>query len=83
MDEFLFTLIMMAVNFVIVVIWYQQLVRGLVAAGVAGEELGIAKIWLIQYKRASNDVKGELVKFYFKLFVLFLVSLALKFIVGF
>lgn len=83
MNELLFTLIMMGVNFVIVVIWYQQLVRELLKAGVDREELAIAKIWLLQYKRTSNDVKGALVEFYCKLFVLFLVSLALKFIFGF
>jgi len=82
-NELLFTLIMMTVGFVIVAIWYQQLVRGLLDAGVDREEIAIRKIWLLQYKKTSNEVKGALVEFYFKLFVMFLGSLAIRFIVGF
>lgn len=82
MNELLFILIMMTVNFVIVVIWYRQLFRDLVAAGVDEKELPMILISL-QFQRTSNEVKGALVEFYFKLFVLILGSLTIKFIVGF
>tara|TARA_R110001599_G_scaffold266145_4_gene466852 strand:- start:714 stop:938 length:225 start_codon:yes stop_codon:yes gene_type:complete len=74
---------MMTVNFVIVGIWYRQLVRGLLEAGIDREEIAVFRIWLLQYKRTSNDVKGLLVEFYFKLFVMFLGSVAIKFISGY
>ena len=81
-NELEFILTAMAVNFVIVVIWYQQLVRGLVKEGKNREELAINSMWL-QFVGASKEVKRLLVRFYIKLFVLLLCTYALYFIVGF